>query len=92
MPAVVRFEWNFPTVWAGVLTVGLASGTVPGVAEATERYAAQTGVSCPQCHESDMRLTPFGKAFVANGFKLPKNPSPPADDSGAPASGATPPK
>jgi hypothetical protein len=62
----------------------LTSLIIPCTAAATEKYAAATGVPCAQCHQyptGDARLTPFGKAFVTNGFKLPatepKPPTPP---------------
>lgn len=86
-----------------MLAAGMAVWIFPRSVEATEKYAAQTGVPCAQCHvypTGDARLTPFGEAFVANGFKLPANESkppadgskPPADGSKAPAGGSTPPK
>jgi|ERR1035441_8407646 hypothetical protein len=82
--------------WAGVLIVVAAASAVSRPAAATEKFAAQTGVPCAQCHEyptGDMRLTPFGQAFVANGFKLPKTPSKPGpDESKPPANETTPPK
>lgn len=66
-----------------------AAWIFPRSVGATEKYAAQTGVSCAQCHvypTGDARLTPFGEAFIANGFKLPaKPPKPPVDNSKPPA-------
>jgi mono/diheme cytochrome c family protein len=43
-------------------------------AEATTTYAAQTGQPCAACHtkpDGGPDLTDFGKAFQANGYKLP---------------------
>jgi hypothetical protein len=63
---------------------------------ASEKYAAQTGKPCAQCHAypaGDLKLTPFGQAFVANGYKLPpEQPPAPADGSKAPAGATAPPK
>ena len=65
-------------------------------AAGTEKFAAQTGKPCAQCHNypaGDLKLTPFGRAFVANGYKLPpERSSAPVQDSKPPASSASPPK
>ncbi len=72
------------------MTLMLAVACIsPRSVDATEKYAAQTGVPCAQCHvypTVDARLTPFGEAFVANGFKLPaKTPKAPVDKPKPPA-------
>jgi hypothetical protein len=44
-------------------------------ATATPAYAAQTKLACGRCHASPAgggSLSNFGKAFAANGHKLPK--------------------
>jgi hypothetical protein len=44
-------------------------------AKATPQFAADTGKPCGQCHESPSgagKLTSFGQAFKANGYKLPE--------------------
>ena len=44
-------------------------------AEATTKFAAQTGKPCTQCHQKPTggtALTPFGEKFKANGDVLPK--------------------
>jgi hypothetical protein len=69
--------------------------TVCQPVEATEKYAAQTGRPCAQCHvypTGDARLTPYGQAFVANGFRVPVNvPPPPAPPPKIPSSEPKPP-
>jgi hypothetical protein len=79
---------------AAILIALIAPLVMGRTAAATEKFAAQTGKPCAQCHNypaGDLKLTPFGKAFVANGFKLPPE-RPPAQTSKPPANGATPPK
>jgi hypothetical protein len=47
---------------------------VPRPARATTAYAAATGKPCAACHtrpDGGPDLTDFGKAFQANGYKLP---------------------
>jgi hypothetical protein len=97
MNVPIRFELNGrPQRMAAMLIFAAAAGNASGPVQATEQIAAQTGVPCAKCHDlaaGDMRLTRFGKAFVANGFKLPKNsPKPPRDDSKPPTSGTPSPK
>jgi hypothetical protein len=76
--------------------MAVASPIILCTAAATEKYAAETGVPCSQCHQyptGDARLTPFGKAFVANGFKLPATePKPPMRESKPSPSDTTPSK
>jgi hypothetical protein len=59
-------------------TVTLIAGTVCLItarpAEATPKFATDTGKACGECHVSPAgggKLTPFGEAFKANGNKLP---------------------
>ncbi|MFZ0423412.1 MAG: hypothetical protein WAL80_11090 [Xanthobacteraceae bacterium] len=57
-------------VIAGTLLLGLSRP-----AEATTKFAAQTGKPCAQCHQKPTggtALTPFGEKFKANGDELPK--------------------
>ncbi len=61
---------------AGII-VTLAAGALvaPRSAKATPQYAQQTGRSCGGCHVSAAgggALNSAGKAFAANGHKLPK--------------------
>jgi hypothetical protein len=47
-----------------------------GPAAATTKFAQETGQPCAACHvrpDGGTELTPFGKAFEANGYKLPKS-------------------
>jgi hypothetical protein len=62
-------------VVAAILVGGLIIVTVAKPATATPVYAAQTKLACGRCHASPAgggSLTNFGKAFAANGHKLPK--------------------
>jgi hypothetical protein len=70
-----------PYVAAGVavIIVILVTGPIivasPKPAAATPAYAAQTKLACGRCHAKPTGgepLTDFGKAFAANGHKLPK--------------------
>lgn len=62
-----------------VLTVALAFASVTGLmisrpAAATPAFAAATGQPCAACHvqpDGGAELTAYGKAFEANGNKLP---------------------
>ncbi len=57
-----------------VLVAGAAATLLPRQAQATPAYAAQTGLPCGRCHVSPAGGGPntaFGKAFAANGHKLP---------------------
>jgi hypothetical protein len=56
------------------LIVGLAVFAVPQPADALPAYAQQTKLACGRCHVSAAgggALTALGKAFAANGHKLP---------------------
>ena len=60
---------------AVVVAVGISLSLISGPVSATPKFAAATGQSCAACHvkpEGGAELTPFGKAFQANGNKLPK--------------------
>ena len=60
-------------IGATILVGGLTIVTKP--ATATPAYAAQTKSACGRCHVSAAgggSLSSFGKAFAANGHKLPK--------------------
>jgi hypothetical protein len=57
-----------------VLVAGAAGTLLPRQAQATPAYAAQTGLPCGRCHVNPAGGGPntaFGKAFAANGHKLP---------------------
>ncbi len=63
----------------GMGTAILVGGTItlvaPSPAQATPAYASQTGLPCGKCHVNPAGGGPntdFGKAFAANGHKLPK--------------------
>ncbi len=59
---------------ATALIVGLAAFSAPRPADALPAYAQQTKLACGRCHVSAAgggALTAFGKAFAANGHKLP---------------------
>jgi hypothetical protein len=56
------------------LIVGLGALTDPRPASALPAYAQQTHLSCGRCHVSPAgggERNAFGKAFAANGHKLP---------------------
>jgi hypothetical protein len=60
---------------AAILVGGLIIVAMVKPATATPAYAAQTKLACGRCHASPAgggSLTNFGKAFAANGHKLPK--------------------
>ena len=57
-----------------LLTVGSAVSMVPRTARALPAYAQQTGLACGRCHVNPAGGGPntaFGKAFAANGHKIP---------------------
>ena len=62
---------------AGLIAAVLGAGNVlltgGRPAQALPQFATQTGLPCSQCHQtaSGGPLTDFGKAFQANGNKLP---------------------
>ncbi len=62
-------------VVAAVLIAGTAVTLSPRQAQATPAYASQTGLPCGRCHVNPAGGGPntaFGKAFAANGHKLPQ--------------------
>jgi hypothetical protein len=59
---------------ATALIIVLAAFSAPRPADALPTYAQQTKLACGRCHVSAAgggALTGFGKAFAANGHKLP---------------------
>jgi hypothetical protein len=70
------------TMWAGaaglaiaIVVAGAAVILSPRPAQATMAYTAQTGLPCGKCHVNSAgggALTDYGKAFAANGDKVPK--------------------
>ena len=66
------------TVTAVLATAAVAVAMIvlsaPHAARATPQFGTQTGLPCTQCHadlNTPMNLTDFGKAFLANGNKVP---------------------
>lgn len=58
-----------------VLVAAAAITISPQQAQALPAYAKQTGLPCARCHVNPAGGGPntaFGKAFAANGHKLPK--------------------
>ena len=56
------------------LAVAVIIAGAPHAAHANQQFATQTGLPCSQCHadlNTPMNLTDFGKAFLANGNKVP---------------------
>ena len=49
-------------------------------ADATPKFARQTGRSCSFCHRGVPRLNDTGLAFKNNGFRFPENNKPPEKD------------
>jgi mono/diheme cytochrome c family protein len=71
VPSIV---WGLAGAFATALIVGMAAFSAPQRADALPAYAQKTGLACGRCHVSAAgggALTAFGKAFVANGHKLP---------------------
>jgi hypothetical protein len=59
---------------AVILTVGSVVSLAPRPASALPAYSQQTGLVCGRCHVNPAGGGPntaFGKAFAANGHKLP---------------------
>ncbi len=62
-------------VGAAIVAAGTITLVAPNTAQATPAYASQTGLACGKCHVNPAGGGPntaFGKAFAANGHKLPK--------------------
>ena len=56
------------------LAIAIIVLSAPHAARATPQFATQTGQPCTQCHtdlNTPMNLTDYGKAFLANGNKVP---------------------
>ena len=49
-------------------------------AEATPKFARQTGQNCSFCHSGVPRLNDTGQSFKDNGFRLPSNKETPGKD------------
>jgi hypothetical protein len=65
----------FGLVGACALVLGVAVFSPQRPADALPIYAQQTGLACGRCHVNPAGGGPrnaFGKAFAANGHKLPK--------------------
>jgi len=60
---------------AAILLVGTMVVLSPRPAAAKPEFAAKTGFPCAKCHVSKTgggTLKPYGLAFKANGFEVPK--------------------
>jgi len=72
-------EKNYSTFFCASVLVGAVTLlTISGPTYATPRLASQTGKPCAQCHQKPdggPELTPYGKAFQANGDKVPTPPA-----------------
>jgi hypothetical protein len=70
---------------AAAVILGLAVFTAPRTADALPNYTQQTGLACGACHVSPAGGGPrnaFGKAFAANGHKVPPGGAPSAPSAG----------
>jgi hypothetical protein len=79
---------------AAMVITGAAILITGQPATATGTFTTQTGKPCAACHQNpgtDMKLTPLGQAFVANGYKLPRDTATPPE-ANPPAKDSTPPK
>lgn len=59
---------------AAATAIMLTAGGAPRQASALPAYSQQTGMACGRCHVNPAgggANTAFGKAFAANGHKLP---------------------
>ncbi|HET7382461.1 MAG TPA: hypothetical protein VFJ59_07750 [Pseudolabrys sp.] len=70
------FEYGLAGVIGGImlLTVGAVVSMTPRPASALPAYSQQTGLGCGRCHVNPSGGGPntaFGKAFAANGHKVP---------------------
>jgi hypothetical protein len=66
--------YGLVAVGGAALVLGLAMFVAPQPAKALPSYAKQTGLSCGRCHVNAAGggpRTAFGKAFAANGHKVP---------------------
>jgi hypothetical protein len=72
---VLRHIFVYGPVGLAIAALTLGTVVAPRVAKAKPEYAAQTGLPCGQCHVDQAggsKLKPFGEAFKANGYKVPK--------------------
>jgi hypothetical protein len=63
---------------SAILLAGAMSLIASQSANATTKYAQETGKPCAQCHQHPTggpQLTPFGEKFRANGYQLSKEPA-----------------
>jgi hypothetical protein len=63
------------SIAAVALIIGAVTFALPQAATAKPEFAAKTGFPCGQCHVSPTgggTLKPYGQAFKANGFEVPK--------------------
>lgn len=61
-----------------ILVSGATFLAICSPADATTKYAQETGKPCAQCHQhptGGTALTPFGEKFRANKYVLPKEPA-----------------
>jgi hypothetical protein len=79
--AVPAVAYALAAASAAGIIVGLAVFGTPEPADALPNYAQQTKLACGRCHVSPGgggALTGFGKAFAANGHKVPSKGDKPA--------------
>jgi hypothetical protein len=73
---VLELVFVYGPVGLAIAALTLGAVTVPRLAKAKPEFAAQTGLPCGKCHVAQAgggKLKPFGEAFKANGYKVPKN-------------------
>jgi hypothetical protein len=66
--------YGLAVIVAAILMVGSAISLAPRPASATSAYSQQTRLACGRCHVNPNGGGPntaFGKAFAANGHKVP---------------------
>jgi hypothetical protein len=71
-------KYSTVTCGAAALFAAAVISLTSSLAHATAQFASQSGKPCAQCHEKPdggPALTAFGKAFQANGNKLPTPPA-----------------
>jgi hypothetical protein len=57
--------------FAVALVLAAAAPLAPRPAQAIPVFAHRYGLSCQTCHTAVPHLTPFGEAFLADGYRLP---------------------
>lgn len=73
--AKIRLVRQAGVVLTAAVIAGSAGFFASSPAAAKPEFAAQTGFACGKCHVNPAGGGPntaFGKAFKANGFKVPK--------------------